>query len=140
MSRSGYSYDIDQWDLIRWRGAVKAAIRGKRGQRFLRELAAALDAMPVKELVAEELVTLDGEVCAMGCVAVARGIPAEKIQEVDPEEKDDVASLLGIAPALAAEIAEENDECPTWRHTNAARARWVHMRRWVNRKMITGGC
>ena len=39
MSRSGYSDDLDNWDLIRWRGQVSSAIRGKRGQGFLRELA-----------------------------------------------------------------------------------------------------
>lgn len=27
-----FSRDIDQWDLIRWRGAVKSAILGKRGR------------------------------------------------------------------------------------------------------------
>lgn len=32
MSRCGYSDDYDQWALIRWRGAVESAIRGKRGQ------------------------------------------------------------------------------------------------------------
>jgi hypothetical protein len=47
MSRSGYSDDHSEWDLIRWRGAVASAIRGKRGQAFLRELLVALDAMPV---------------------------------------------------------------------------------------------
>jgi len=38
MSRSGYSDDCDVWALIRWRGAVKSAIRGARGQAMLREL------------------------------------------------------------------------------------------------------
>jgi len=47
MSRSGYSDDCDdQWSLICWRGAVKSAIRGKRGQAFLKEMLAALDALP----------------------------------------------------------------------------------------------
>lgn len=44
MSRSGYNDDCDGWALIRWRGAVNSAINGKRGQAFLRELVAALDA------------------------------------------------------------------------------------------------
>ena len=43
MSRSGYTDDVDGWDLIRWRGAVTAAIRGTRGQELLHGLAAALD-------------------------------------------------------------------------------------------------
>lgn len=61
MSRSGYSddYDGDNWDLIRWRGAVTSAIRGKRGQAFLREALAALDAMPEKQLIAGDLVAFN---------------------------------------------------------------------------------
>ncbi len=55
MSRSGYSDDLDQGDLNRWRGAVASAIRGKRGQSFLRELLASLDAMPRKELISEAM-------------------------------------------------------------------------------------
>jgi hypothetical protein len=43
------------WSHIRWRGAVASAIRGGRGQAFLREMLAAMDAMPVKRLVANEL-------------------------------------------------------------------------------------
>ena len=31
MSRSGYEDGLEMWDLIRWRGAVASAIRGKRG-------------------------------------------------------------------------------------------------------------
>ena len=47
MSRSGYSDDIDDnWAHIMWRGRVASSIRGKRGQAMLRELLAALDAMP----------------------------------------------------------------------------------------------
>ncbi|KGC50992.1 hypothetical protein DO66_5867 [Burkholderia pseudomallei] len=36
MSRSGYSDDCGGWSLIRWRGAVNSAIKGARGQKFLR--------------------------------------------------------------------------------------------------------
>jgi hypothetical protein len=41
MSRSGYSDDCDGWALIRWRGAVNSAIKGRRGQQALREIVAA---------------------------------------------------------------------------------------------------
>ncbi len=50
MSRSGYVDDIDNLALINWRGAVKSAIQGKRGQAFLRALVDALDAMPETSL------------------------------------------------------------------------------------------
>lgn len=48
MSRSGYSNDGE--NIAMWRGQVASAIRGKRGQAFLRELVEALDAMPEKRL------------------------------------------------------------------------------------------
>lgn len=56
MSRSGYNDDeIDMLALGRWRAQVRSATRGKRGQRLLRDMLAALDAMPEKRLIAGEL-------------------------------------------------------------------------------------
>lgn len=56
MSRAGYCDDIeDPLELGRWRAQVRSATRGKRGQKLLRDLLAALDAMPEKRLVADEL-------------------------------------------------------------------------------------
>jgi hypothetical protein len=72
MSRSGYSDDCDQWDMIRWRGAVASSIRGARGQAFLKEMLAALDALPEPKLIAEELES-DGAVCAIGAVGPFAG-------------------------------------------------------------------
>lgn len=126
MSRSGYSDEYEQWSLIRWRGAVKSAIRGKRGQAFLRELIESLDAMPDKLLIEGGLQTEGGDVCAMGAVALHRGIDASK---VDPEEREEVAELFGISPAMAAEIAYENDECAWGSETSAQR--WTRMRKWA---------
>jgi hypothetical protein len=124
MSRSWYSEDCDNLGL--WRGAVESAIRGKRGQAFLCEMAAALDAMPVRELVTHELACADG-VCAMGAVAAYRKLD---VSNLDPGEPDDVAETFGVARALVQEIAFENDEdfSPTDR-TSAER--WQRMRRWV---------
>lgn len=72
MSRSGYHDDIEHWDLIRWRGAVASAIRGVRGQRFLKELMQALENLPDQRLIAHEL-EKGGEVCALGAVGKSRG-------------------------------------------------------------------
>lgn len=56
MSRAGYSDDIDDpLELGHWRAQVASATRGKRGQKLLRDLLVALDAMPEKRLIAEEL-------------------------------------------------------------------------------------
>ena len=69
MSRSGYSDDFDDnGQLACYRGVIASATRGKRGQKFFRDLVMALDAMPIKRLVNNELETTDGEVCALGAL------------------------------------------------------------------------
>jgi hypothetical protein len=123
MSRSGYSDDCDGWELIRWRGAVKAAIRGKRGQAFLREMADALDALPDKRLITHELQTSDGDVCALGSVGLKRG---QDMTQLDPEDYDQVAAFFGISQALAREIEALNDD---W-DSEKPEHRWQRMRNW----------
>ena len=125
MSRAGYNDDGGGWDLIRWRGAVTSAMRGKRGQAFLRELLTALDALPEKRLIQQEL-ELGGEVCALGAVGRARGID---MKNIDPEEYDDVAATFGIPQALAREIEYENDE-GTWK-PETPEQRFERIRAWV---------
>ena len=49
MSRSGYSDDYEGLGL--YRQTVENALRGKRGQAFLRELLEALDALDEKKLI-----------------------------------------------------------------------------------------
>lgn len=126
MSRSDYSEDLDMWDLIRWRGQVASAIRGKRGQKLLRDLAAALDAMPVKALIADELQTEDGAYCALGVLGAARNLD---MRDLDPQDAKGVSATFDIAPQLAREIVYENDE-GGW-HNETPEARWVRMRKWV---------
>jgi hypothetical protein len=46
MSRSGYSEECEQGALNFYRANVDRTIAGKRGQTFLREMAAALAEMP----------------------------------------------------------------------------------------------
>lgn len=128
MSRSGYDYDCDGWALICWSGAVKSAFRGRRGQAFLREMLSALDAMPIKRLIHADL-ERDGEVCAMGAVAAARGMD---LAEINPEDRDAVANALGIAEAMAAEIAYCNDEM---RYSESSEECWTRMRAWVASKI-----
>lgn len=124
MSRSGYSEDGDNPGL--WRGAVERAITGRRGQAFLREMAAALDAMPVKELITEAVVKDSEHVCAIGAVALARKID---ISGLDIDDGDAVGRVFGIARALACEIAFENDE--QWAPHETPASRWLRMRQWV---------
>jgi hypothetical protein len=131
VSRHGYSEDSDDtWASIRWSGAVKSAIRGKRGQALLRDLLAALDAMPEKALIAEELVTPSGEVCALGCLARARGMD---VSGVAPDDPENVAKLFGVSEALVQEIAFHNDDYNSWWGARAQdpAARWRRVRAWV---------
>ena len=134
MSRSGLTDDIE--DVLaygRWRGMVASSIRGKRGQAFLKELLAALDAMPEKRLIrnalivdgeptyemrdiivgADELVARDGTVCAMGDVCTlgalgkARGLD---MSDVDPDDFESVSDIFDVVECLAQEIEWMNDE------------------------------
>lgn len=142
MSRSGYSEDIDNWDLIQWRGRVASAIKGKRGQLFLLEMLASLDALPVKRLVAKELETPDlipcshwgmfeaESVCAIGAVGKRRGIDMAKL---DPDDYATVAGTFGIAEPMAQEIVYMNDEWGA--HKETPEARFQRMRAWVVSKI-----
>lgn len=152
MGRSGYSDDCDGWALIRWRGAVAAAVRGARGQQLLRELAAALDAMPDKRLIADQLQE-GGEYCALGALGAARGMD---MAGIDPDDRQAVAQAFGCATALAAEIMFENDDrglydlievevygpLRPWEHRmrrlsiqapDDGASRWRYMRAWVQK-------
>jgi hypothetical protein len=131
VSRSGYGdYIENNWELIIWRGAVASAMRGKRGQAFLKELLAAMDALPEKKLIAHEL-EAKGHVCAIGSVGAARGIDMSKL---DPEDRDSVGRAFGIAPAMAAEIVFMNDEFD-WSGKESPEVRFARMREWVRRQI-----
>lgn len=144
MSRSGYvdGYDDDNLQMGRWRGMVASAIRGKRGQAIFKEMLAAMDAMPVKRLVANELEAPDlvpcshwglfeaTGVCAIGTVGKARGVDMTKL---DPENYDAVAATFDIAAPLAQEIVWMNDEAGPWKE--APEARFIRIRSWVARQI-----
>lgn len=124
MSRSGYSDDCDNLEL--YRAAVDRAMSGKRGQAFLRELANALDSMPEKSLIAGELVSESGAVCAIGAVCKARALD---VSHIDYEDPYSVAMAIGVARSMAAEIAYMNDEYEPRPEESAKR--WERMRKWV---------
>lgn len=124
MSRHGYSDDLDNWELIRYRGSVASAIRGKRGQSFLREMLEALDALPEPRLIHNELVNADGEHCALGSVGRKRGVD---LTQLDPEDPDTLADVFGIASVLIREIEYENDDY----HHETPEDRFKRVRAWV---------
>lgn len=126
MSRAGYSDDgdCDQWSLIRWRGQVASAIRGRRGQDFLLELIAALDALPEKILIDDDL-QRGANVCAIGSVGLRRGVD---MSQIDPYDYDTLAGKFGIAHQLVREIEYTNDEA-SWGLT--PEQRWKFVRDWA---------
>lgn len=134
MSRSGYTDDIDSpedlWAAIRWAGALNSAIKGGRGQAFFRRLAEALDSMEKKELIAGALEMLEADnkmFCALGVAGQSCG---DSFRRLDPYDHDAIATALDIAPALAREVAFQNDECG--RGDESPAERWKRMRRWVD--------
>lgn len=128
MSRHGYSDDLDQRDLAMWRGRVMSAIRGKRGQRLLTDLRDALDAMPEKRLIREELVTTDGDVCSLGSVGMKRQV---ELANIYPGDHDTLAKMFDVAECLIQEVEYENDDGGNWRET--PENRWERMRKWCDR-------
>lgn len=140
MSRSGYTDDDGEGYAALWRGAVKSAIRGHRGQALLRELRDAMDAMPEKILIAGEL-QADGAYCTLGVVGAKRGI---NMADIDPEDYERVAKEFGIAEALAREIEYINDELGDdykvvdgkWtRCAETPEERWLRVRKWVGEQI-----
>jgi len=130
MSRSGYDDWCSGWELIMWRGAVASALRGARGQAFLKECLLALEAIPTHTLIAHDLENSHG-VCAIGAVGKARGLA---LSSIDPEDRDMVAKRFGIAPAMAAEIAFMNDEGVGWNCHPAVR--YARMVDWIKAQII----
>lgn len=140
MSRSGYSDDLEPLELGRWRGRVASAIRGKRGQAFLKEMLAALDALPAKRLIAEDLESDlggmpfhrgRGDVCALGAVGKARGMD---MTAIDPEDRETLADAFGILNVLACEIMFHNDDY----YNETPEARFARMRKWVVSQINNG--
>lgn len=125
MSRSGYSDDLDPLDLGRWRAQVASAMRGARGQRFFRDLVAALDALPEKKLARSAIERRDeGTVCALGALGRHRGVA---IADLDTYDHEDLGKVFDIAHQLAQETMYENDE----RYDQSDEARWQRMRAWA---------
>ncbi len=137
MSRSGYTDDYDSdVPLELYRQAVHRATTGYRGQHLLKKLRAALDAMPVKRLIAGNIQDESGNVCALG--ALDPTAPKYNDDECDGEWDEHARKLskhFNIAPALASEIVYMNDEAFQWRNDQTPEARWKWMRAWVEEQI-----
>lgn len=125
MSRSGYVDNYDSNYYYLYRAIVERTIAGKRGQKFLIELASALDAMSEKKLIRDELVDETGQCCTIGVFCKAKQID---VSAIDYEDAESVGKAVGIPKSMAAEIEYENDEHG---RNQTPEERWTRMRRWV---------
>jgi len=128
VGRAGYIEADGDNDLqiAGWRANVRRMMQGRQGQRFLWELYLSLEALPRKELITGGLIDKDGDCCALGAVAVSRGIEIPDDLKVrldengEPEDDDGydfydlVTPLLKIKEMMAREVMYQNDECDTW--------------------------
>ena len=137
MSRSGYNDDCDDmWQAIKWRGWVASATRGKRGQKLLRDLLDALDAMPWwrRKLIVGELVEKKGmtkQYCVLGVLGARRGID---MKDIEVEDSEQVGEVFDISHCLASEIVYMNDEVFSGYDP---KGRWREMRNWVESQIKT---
>jgi len=103
-----------------WPARVRQVIEGKRGQRVMRELAEALLALPERRLIAGNIATAQGEVCAIGAYAKAKGVDLNRdLASVDGKDlagwegsdsdTAELGELLGMTHTLAWEIGFKND-------------------------------
>lgn len=131
MSRSGYTDDFDDYPLDLYRQAVHRATTGYRGQHLLKKLRDALDAMPVKRLIANQIKDSAGAVCALG--ALDPNAPGFE----DDYSADQLGRHFNIARSLAAEIVYMNDEYGQWSATpETPEQRWARMRAWVDSQIV----
>ena len=123
MSRSSYSDDYgDDYpgQLELYRANVARSIRGKKGQARLRELHAALLAMPVKELHADTFVSPAGQACALGVWALAQhggDIKAAQLVREDADDEDIEAALPSWPRLVVKDLIYRNDDVADGRHT-----------------------
>lgn len=138
MARHGYVDDLDDaLEAGRWRGRVTSALRGKRGQAMLRELAAAMDAMPEKRLVSGSLQTRDGDCCAIGAVCKAKGLDLTQHEHDRASDlyelNESIAKSLDVAECLVQEIEFINDDWGP--NGETPEQRWSRVRSWVAKKI-----
>lgn len=131
MSRHGYTEDDMDWALICWRGQVASAIRGRRGQAMLKSLLAALDAMKHKRLIHGDLITEEGDCCAIGALLRERETPNARNMHEDNEA---IAEELDVSECLVREIEYENDEGVFF--PEEEEARWTRMRKWTEKYIV----
>jgi hypothetical protein len=128
-------YYWEPWMEGQSAGALQSAIRGRRGQRLLRDLIAGLDALPVPELAAGALEDPEtGCVCALGAVRLQRGSEAVPLP-FDPTDEDadwrELAKPFDISETLANAVVSQNEYGSKRNDEQSRRMRWRSVRAWA---------
>ena len=143
---SRFSYDDDEGAIPYglYCQIVRRAISGKPGQKALRELEAALLALPEKRLIESEVCD-DGEVCALGALAIYRRVQAgdDRAEALVDLQEDwgyaseaatvELGEALGLRQTLATEIVWINDEELAGLSPDR---RYTLMLEWVQRNLV----
>jgi hypothetical protein len=161
MSRFGDSDYDGEFKLELFRANVDRAIKGKRGQKALREMREALLALPEKKLVSGALcvvrrddddkpVAAEG-FCAIGAFSFAKrlkaGEPMEKILDELAQNPDDdfenefdtidEGRRQGLVGVLAWELAWMNDEgLGQWKENLTDEERYSRYLAWVESQIL----
>ena len=108
-----YEGDGDVWDIMaqgRWERNSKVVWGSERGQKVLKELEAALLAMPVKKLARDIFYKEDEEVqaCVLGAYAAYKGQPVKRMENLNPAivVEDDGSTWIDDLPYDAYATAE----------------------------------
>ena len=133
-------YYWEPWMEGQAAGAMRSAIRGRRGQQLLRDLIAGLDALPVQELAAGALEDPEtGCVCALGAVRLQRGAEAVPLH-FDPTDPDidwrDLAEPFDISETLANAVVSQNEYYDKFNDEYSRRRRWQSVRAWAVRHLL----
>jgi hypothetical protein len=120
MARINYSDEEDTpGQFALWNANVQRSIAGKQGQWTLRELEAALLALPRPRLVRNMLAD-DGDCCAVGCLVLAlrvkqgedRAAVLAELEDSDPDDDEAAQAMaepLGIPHLVGWKLVELND-------------------------------
>ncbi len=106
--RINYSDDEERpGQFALWDANCRRSLRGKAGQKALKEFEAALLALPEKRLIKDALTDESGGVCAIGCYAKYKGVD---LSTFDPEdESDEVGIAAGMPHLVAWRVVALND-------------------------------
>lgn len=144
-----------------WEANLERSLKGRKGQSALRELEAALLALPDKRLIANDTVSADGAVCAIAALAKHRGYQGDMALPKEPDwnNPDDdnspywddydyetavenamvkIAADLEVPPMVAKAIIYENDN-DNYRPDTTPERRYTRMLSWAQRQIQRTG-